>query len=73
MTYCHVCRKEIGTLGWPSHVAMEKRKYGDDIYTMLKALRKEYSEYEYDLAWKSLIEGEIKAKLPAEQKTLEVE
>lgn len=39
MVYCYVCNQEINHLGWPNHVAMEKRKHGKNIYQMLKAER----------------------------------
>lgn len=34
--HCIVCHKEIGLSGWPSHVAMEKRKYGKNIYKLIR-------------------------------------
>ena len=32
MVHCYVCGKDIGYMGWPNHVRMEKRKYGNDIF-----------------------------------------
>ena len=44
MPFCYVCGREINYLAWAKHVAMEKRKHGENIYRILKAER----EKKYD-------------------------
>lgn len=56
---CIVCGKKIGRLGWPSHVAKEKRKYGPSVY---RELRKE----------KDKLDREQRDKLKAKVKNITV-
>ena len=39
MVYCYVCNTEINFLAWANHVAIEKKKHGENIYQLLKAER----------------------------------
>lgn len=39
LVYCYVCKKNIGFPGFPNHVRMEKKKFGDDIYIKLRLRR----------------------------------
>ena len=33
--HCKICHKDIPVLGWSSHVAMEKKRWGKDIYAKI--------------------------------------
>ncbi len=39
MVHCFVCGANLKVLGWPSHIAKEKRIHGDDVYLRLRKAR----------------------------------